>query len=138
MKSNKSVIIHIHSKKQMIELFSKNELCPFEIIEGDIVITVAPKIILREVISGKEIYGYVADEDNYDMNIQCILADGTSFTCRRPEYDMKMGIWEYFNDDKYNILQYNPIRIRIVTSGSCQMTYNRFKLRNRSNNIISF
>ena len=138
MKTNKTAIIYINSRKRMIELFSKNELCPFEIIEGDILITVAAKIILSEINTGKEIYGYVNDEESYDMNIQCILADGTIFTCRRPEYDIDQGIWNYFNDDKYTIVQYNPIRIRIVASGSCQMTYNRFKLNNRRNNIICF
>ena len=137
-KCSSSTLIHLHSRRRIIELFTENELCAFEYMDGDETITVAAKIILNDLATGKEIYGYVVDE--YGSNIDCKLADGSEFKCKRPDYLVDMGSWLFYPDDdnKYKVIHYSPIRIRLLKSGNCQMTYNRFKLRDKSTNIISF
>ena len=79
VKNATCTIVHIHSRRRLIQLFTKNELYPFEYMDGDIVITSAWKLILIDRVTGKETFGYIVDECDV---ITVKVANGESFSCR--------------------------------------------------------
>ena len=139
-KTASSSLVHIHSRKRLVSLFTKNELCAFEVADGEMMLSCAGKMVVIDTDTGLETFGYVLDEEEDGKYINVQLANLVTFRCKRPEYLVDMGSWLFdCNDVKYKIKHYMPIRLRMLKSGNCQITFNQFKLSNQnSNKIICF
>ena len=130
-----TVIIHIASKARMVDIFECNQVRPFEYKKDNdetTIHTCSGKVILKEKNSEKDDVGYIMEEDRYDGTIVILMESGRECRMKRPVYDRLLRSWDvsHCNDDKYEIIEYNPIRIKVFKSGNCQMTLNKFKLSN--------
>ena len=64
-KTDKVTVVHIHSKKRLLDLFTINDVCPFMMNDekNSRVITCAGKVSVCDCNTNKEIVGYVLDEE---------------------------------------------------------------------------
>jgi hypothetical protein len=83
----------------------------------------------------KECIGYVLKEDVGKLSIK--TESGDVVEMMKPEID-KLGNWVYHhhNDDEYKIVQYWPIRLKLLDSGYVHMTLNKFKLSDDDKIIV--
>ena len=142
-----TVIIHIASKARMVDLFECNKVRPFEYKKKDddkndeerTIQTCSGKVIIKEKNTEKEGVGYIMEEDRYDGTIIILMESGIEFRMKQPVYDGLLGSWDvsHCNDDSYEIIEYHPIRIKVLKSGNCQMTLNKYTLRNDLKLILS-
>jgi hypothetical protein len=74
----------------------------------------------------KECIGYALKEDVGKLNIK--TENGDIAETMKPEIN-KLGNWVYHhhNDEEYKIVQYWPIRLKLLDSGYVPMTLNKFK-----------
>ena len=142
-RTNKSIVVHISSQKRIVELFTHNGVCAFEYTsDGNNVgerkrYTCGGKVVVKEN-RGKclECIGYVLDEGDGKLNIK--LENGEAAKMIKPKID-EYGNWVYHHhndDEQYQIVQYWPIRLKLLNSGYVHMTLNKFKLSDDDNIII--
>ncbi len=83
----------------------------------------------------KECIGYVLKEDVGKLNIKTENGDVAEMV--KPEID-ELGNWVYHhhNDEEYKIVQYWPIRLKLLDSGYVHMTLNKFKLSDDDKIIV--
>jgi hypothetical protein len=78
----------------------------------------------------------VEDED-LDGNFWILLAMGERVVIRRPQF-MEGGTWDYnaCHNGTYRIVQFDPVRIRLLKSGNSFFVMNRFILsKDEDNNV---
>jgi hypothetical protein len=143
-RTKKSVVVHISSQKQIVDLFTHNGVCAFEYTcDGSDVgdrkrYTCGGKLVLKEN-RGKcrECIGYVLNE--YDDKLCIKLENGGDVEMIKPTID-DFGNWVYHhhNDDEdYRIVQYFPIRLKLLNSGYVHMTINKFNLSDDDKIILN-
>jgi hypothetical protein len=83
----------------------------------------------------KECIGYVLKEDVGKLSIKTESGDVVEMI--KPEID-QLGNWVYHhrNDEEYKIVQYWPIRLKLLDSGYVHMTLNKFKLSDDDKIIV--
>ena len=144
-RTNKSVVVHIASHDRMIELFTMNGVCAFEYKkDGDNDgethrYTCGGKVIVKEKRGRmRECVGYVMSERRNDIDIR--LENGEEIIMVRPDIN-ELGIWSYHNqhndDCEYRIVEYWPIRLKLLNSGFTHMTINKFVLSADNDLIIN-
>jgi len=123
-------VIHIASKRMLMELFSLNGVCPFMMQDDgrrNVLYCCGGKVMLKEVSSEREGVGMVDDEDT-NGNFVVKLEVGETTVIKRPTFVENFGTWDYSSchNEKYQMVQYDPIRIRILKSGTSSIVMNRF------------
>ena len=130
-RTKRTTLIHIASRKRIVEIFSKNDVCPFESVDekSNMIHTCSGKVVVRSKLSLRECIGYVVDEITLQSKIRVKLETDEILELHVPKYDSEDGSWSYSgNDDIYIIVQYWPIRFKVFHNGQCQMTLNQVSL----------
>ena len=134
-RSKGTIIAHIASKDRMVELFTFNEVCPFEFGNSSGLNTCSAKISVLDTNSLQEGIGYVLEEDRVANSFTVLLECGKKFDINIPFYDSDLGSWQLTGNDEYKMLQYWPIRIKLlIKSGYCHMTFNKYILSTDNSN----
>ena len=139
-RSRKTRVIHISSRHRLEEFFTLNGICPFHVNDdkNKKIYCSGGKVSVTELCSGKEGNGLIETEDQ-NGNITILLEVGDIIKLKKPRYLAEDGMWDFTHsmNDRYRIIQYDPIRIRILQSGNCYIVMNRFVLyTHNSNNMI--
>ena len=143
-RTKKSVVVYIASYDRLIQLFTVNGVCAFEYIkdgENDGEkhrYTCGGKVVVREKIGRmRECVGYVINERRNEIVIR--LENGEVVIMVRPDIN-EVGIWSYHNqhndDCEYRIVEYWPIRLKLLNSGYTHMTLNKFVLSADKDHLI--
>ena len=139
-------VIHIASQQRMIDLFKINGVCAFVFLNSDgIKISCGGKVVVKHRTSNLEGIGYVISEDRLNEKIIIKLETGGTIEMKKPWYEedgdgAKSYHW-VLNDVahiEYELIQYWPIRLKLMKSGYIHITINKFKLRETNNNLIIF
>ena len=140
-KTSNCCVVHIASYERMIQLFTINEVCAFVYVGEDAKYTCGGKVVLKHRVTNKQSIGYVMSEDNRTNKMSVQLESGLTVSLKKPTFgEQEDGTWGFgwddINDDEqYNIMQYWPIRFKLLKSGFIHMTLNKFKLRLTNNNL---
>ena len=118
------VVAHLFSSRRLREIFTFNQVFPFEYHDGSNHYSVGAKVYLVDRGDGKECIGCVMEEDTESLHV--VLESGESVTVPRPFFSNEDKSWHYSHNDEYNLKQIDPIRIKIMQSGSFHITINRF------------
>ena len=143
-RTKKSAVLHIASYDRMIDLFIVNGICGFEYVkdgerEGEKHrYTCGGKVIVRERIGRRREYiGYVISKRMNVLGIR--LENGEIVNMVRSDIN-ELGIWlhhNHHNDEcNYMIIEYWPVRLKLLNSGYSHMTINRFVLSNDDHIIL--
>ena len=129
-----SVVIHINSKERIEELFAKNGVCAFLVNvkndEKNTSYTCAGRVIVRVKGTRKEGIGYVDKEEQNRFFIT--LESGLKIDVTKPFFEKETGRWifGYNNEDKYEIVEYEPVRIKILEKGNIHFLFHRVEVYN--------
>lgn len=138
-KSRMTKVIHVSSKHRMEEIFTLNGVCPFTCCDNkkNRIYCCGGKVSVQELSSSREGIGIVQSEDGFG-NIKVLLEIGESITIKKPLYVAGDGTWDYNHsvNDEYKIIQYDPIRMRIIKTGNCSLVMNCFILSADASNMI--
>ena len=118
------VVVHVFSSSRLRELFTMNSVYPFEYIDGVNHYVVAGKVYLVHKVTGKECLGCVVDDDGCFLDVT--LESGVNLKVPRPVFSNKDRSWHLPHNDEYDVVQVDPIRIKIMQSGNFHITMNRF------------
>ena len=118
------VVVHVFSSSRLRELFTMNSVYPFEYIDGVNHYVVAGKVYLVHKVTGKECLGCVVDDDGCFLDVT--LESGVNLKVPRPVFSNKDRSWHLPHNDEYNVVQVDPIRVKIMQSGNIHITINRF------------
>ena len=118
------VVLHVLSSSRLRELFTMNNVFPFEYVGGTDRYVVAGKVYLVHKDTGKECLGCVIDDNECTMNVT--LESGINLKVPRPVFSNKDRSWHLPHNDEYKVVQVDPIRIKILQSGNLHLTINRF------------
>ena len=135
---SKSINIHISSRQKLLNFFTKHQKCPFQYVELNKMYTCGGKVNLIDKRNNGEIYGYVMDEiDNDELEI--ILVNDLTITVKKPIYHADIGCWEYdTSDQNYEVIEYNPIRLKMNISGNCTIVFSCFVLNTLTNKLTHY
>ena len=127
-----SIVIHIHSKERIEELFAKNGVCAFlaEVKNENKSYTCAGRVIVRVKGTRKEGIGYVDKEK--DDRFFITLESGLEIDVMKPLFEKEAGRWIFCsgNEDKYEIVEYDPVRIKILEKGNIHFLFHRVEVCN--------
>ena len=119
------VVVHVFSSNRIRELFTLNNVFPFEYVDGSNHYIVAGKVYLVHKVTGKECLGCIVDDDGCSM-LNVTLESGLNLKVPRPVFNNKDRSWHLPHNDEYDVVQVDPIRIKIMQSGNFHITMNRF------------
>ena len=138
-KKKKSVIVHIRSMERIVNLFYKNGISAFSVLDQDkdLLYSCAGKVILLHTSSNKEEIGYIIKEGEILTESGRIVdMDGIYL----PEFIREDGVWlNHCNDDSnttYMVVEFHPIRLKLCDSGNCQILTSRVCLSNDKSHLI--
>lgn len=147
-RSKITIVVHIKSRERMKMIFNKFDACVFEIEkeEKGMIHTCAGKVNLKNKATNKEGIGYILNEASREEvsvvmeGVECDTVIAIN-NLKLPLYDHEKGVYDYGdtgNDEYILILEYNPLRLKISTSGHCQITLNKILLSFETHNLIPF
>ena len=116
--------MHVFSSNRSRELFTMNNVFPFEYVDGNNHYVVAGKLYLVHKVTGKECLGCVIDDNGCSMNVT--LESGMNLKVPRAVFSNKDKSWHLPHNDEYDIVQVDPISIKIMQLGNFHITMNRF------------
>ena len=145
-------VLHIHSRRRLVDIFCISNSSYFEAcikIENDpihmsnMVVSAAPKVILKNRDSGRQMVGYCIEEEDNGRFLKIITEGGKEIKINRPQYNGDTGEWDVSigcNDDldgnTYQVIEYHPIRIKLYNNGLFQILFYHIKLNIQSNKIV--
>ena len=94
----------------------------------------AGKVIVRDE-KGKEGIGIVIDESE-NKKLIVTLESGNDIVISKPEYGEDGNFVYHNDDDKFKLVEFDPVRIKISSAGSFQIFFNKFILNDNNNKII--
>ena len=145
-RSAKLRIVHIASRKRMVELFSLKNVSYFEIFDDEKleIQSAAGQMSVVDVATGLVGIGYVLDENRNGKQLEVMLENNKRIVFESGPKLRDDGVWEcgqlgsplLNNDEQYRIMDYNPIRLKIHLSGWLHITYNHIVLSLNNTKII--
>ncbi len=99
--------------------------------DGKSSVIAGSKVVVVDKLNGnKQAIGLVKGEEN--GNLLVLLENRKEIVVRKPLYCKEDGIWEYHHNDenKYEIIELDPIRIKFLKSGFIHICFNKVILSN--------
>ena len=134
-RTKKVMVVHLTSRKRVRDLFELKGIHLLQLHDDDgNLIVAASKVIVQDEY-GRDGIGMVSDkEDNNKLVV--ILESGKEIIVLKPDYQEE-GLYYYHDDgNKYKIIEYDPVRIRVSATGSFQIMFNRFILNDKNKKIV--
>ena len=119
IKTRKQALVFFYSHRRISDLFSFGGLNATIFFKDSLKYVCCAKVNLRH--DGKNIVGYVMDEENNNLKIK-VEGEEEYISLQRPQYDAANGLFMYDNTDgnqsqNYTISQLWPIRMKLNDSG---------------------
>ena len=132
-RTKRCVVMHLHSHKRIQELFEKNEVNPFLVDtcgeNEDRSFSCAGKVVVKKRGTRLEANGYVEKEEKNRFSV--ILENEDAVEVEKPQFNKESGRWLYLSrvSDCYDIIEYDPVRIKILEKGNIHFLFHRIKLK---------
>lgn len=140
------VVVYINSKRRVEELFEvkdRNALFVRDRSDESKIHGCAGRMIIKWKQSGKEGIGYVMDEEEDDEehggNTSMVLQmEGTNeeLKVNCPTFSNEDGRWVFSSERNFDIVEYEPIRIKILEGGNLHILCHRIAFRDSHKNEL--
>ena len=138
----RTMVLHLHSKDRTESIFEVAGVSPFLVLDKDddgIMHRSSRRVILKIKCSRLQVSGYVISEEenksgNDELKIQ--LESNKCVKISTPSYYNETRMWQYKYYPKYEILEYNPMRIKIQEKGNTQFLFHMCKINLNTSKII--
>ena len=132
--TSKTKLIHISSVKRLVEMTTVSNKT-----SNDCVWTMGGRVIMRNILSGQEVLGYVKGENEIKMKIKLMNTANDEIVVNRPRFIIASGEWIYPQNEEgsYLMIKYDPIRIKITKTGRMIFTMTRILLDKDGNMMKS-
>lgn len=141
-KTKRCVVMYIDSKERMEELFEINERNAFfarDRIDESKIYGCAGRVVLKlDDDHGLERKGYVMEEVDGDASkVRVYLEDNSGdIKINRPCFCNESGKWRFENGDGYEIVEYEPVRIKVLEGGNIHMLFHRICFKDNTNELL--
>ena len=138
-KTKKTIVIHIHSRDRMIDLFQKGGVCAFlthDKEDSRIQYGSSGRAVLRSKDSGLQVVGFVLGESASGDVLELQLETNEMVHIPTPKFCNISEQWEYGFHSEYDVVEYDPIRIKVQEYGNIHFFFHRFEFNKEDNKII--
>ena len=141
-RTKKCVVMYIDSKERMEELFEINKRNAFfarDKVEESKIYGCAGRVVLKlDYDQGLESKGYIMEEVDGDAGkVRVYLEDnGGDIEINRPSFCTESGKWRFVNGDGYEIIEYDPVRIKVYEGANIHILIHRICFKENTNELI--
>ena len=136
-KRKKTSVIYIHSKQRMVDLFERGSISAFTVVDKNDsckIVGCGGRFILSCRKTGMEVIGFVIEEKKNVLMVQ--LETNEEVEIQRPRYFEETDTWEYGCTDKYSVVEYDPVRIKLQQKGNTLFLFHVFKYKEDKDRAI--
>ena len=115
----RTIVLYLHSKDRIKSIFEVAGVSPFSVLgkeEDGIMYGSSERVILKIKRSRLQVSGYVIleeENENGDNELKIQLESNECVKISTPSYCDETGMWQYQYYLKYEILEYDPMQIKI-------------------------
>lgn len=136
-RTKKCTVIHVNSKERMESLFKKNGICAFSVTDvkdEEKGYGCGGRLILNEKESNLQHIAYVMEEGEGAVNVQ--LENGRMESFSKPELCKETGRWILRDNGRYSIVEYDPVRIKVLEEGNVHIMFHKFTYAIENGNLM--
>ena len=138
-RTKKTIVIHIHSRDRIEDLFEIAGVSPFSVLEKNDnkkKYGCSGRIILKKKGSRLQVSGYVISESNGGDELEVQLETNEFVNIPAPSFCNESGQWQYGFHPSYDIVEYDPVRIKVQEYGNAQFLFHVYKIDLTTNKLI--